>query len=580
MAERCTLLARNKASSSSYVKRKYRYSCIRSKGVLIVLLWGLLMTTVIVITGALSNVFISDFSYIIFAVIGLYYLFYPLLGLLGEKWMRYRVMIIGSIIICFGFITVLISLLFVYMKSVQSTQAVIIALVVSCPYFLGQGIFGANVIQFGTDQLQFAPSEELSSFVYWFLYLYYFPLGLILLMSSAVNSLAYNHTKYYVASVVFGCGSVIIVVALFSACCFKRHLVIEPSQNNNPVKLILKVMRYAWIHKQPVRRSAFTYGEPPPSRLDLGKQRYGGPFTTVQVEDVKTFLYILSILLGTFGYGLLDTTKASLSHKYMSVAQRNGRYSFMESILLIYPLTIPYCVVSVAVLIHQFIIVPYFSRYIPSMLKRIWIGLVAMLLQLVITVVISFMMSYDIKNTLINGTTSAGFVYNICLDLDRNNTILESDNFTLPYYVMALPQFITGISIFLVHFTSFEFILAQGPRSMQGLLIGVWFMHLSIYSMQLTLSSSSLSCYCEYYLVTMSLVLISIIAYTIAAYKYKYRQRNELSDVNERIIITQYTERQLDREDRKSEDEFSFCIVSNENNHNKSEDLFIINTAS
>ena len=536
------------------------------------------MTTVIVITGALSNVFISDFSYIIFAVIGLYYLFYPLLGLLGEKWMRYKVMMVGTIMICAGFILVLITLFFVYMKSVNSTQAVIIALDISCPYFLGQGIFGANVIQFGTDQLQFAPSEELSSFVYWFLYFYYFPLALILLMSSAVNSLAYKHIKYYVASVVFGCGSVIITVALFSACCFKRHLVIEPSQHNNPVKLICKVMRYTWTHKHPVNRSAFTYGEPPPSRLDLGKQRYGGPFTTIQVEDIK-LLYILSILLGIFGYGLLDTTKASLSHQYLSVAQRNGTYSFMESIVLIYPLTIPYCVISVAVPIHQFVIVSFFSRYIPSMLKRIWIGLVAMLVQLVTTVVISFMMSHDIKNIFINRTD--GFTDNICLDLSGNNTILESDIFTLPYYVMALLQFITGISIFLVHFTAFEFILAQGPRTMQGLLIGVWFMHLSIYSMQLTLSSSSLSCYCEYYLVTMSLVLISVNIYTIAAYKYKYRQRNELSDVNERVIITQYIERQLDREDQKTGDEFSFCIVSYESNHNKSEDLLsTINTAS
>ena len=398
-------------------------------------------------------------------------------------------------------------------------------------------------------------------------------------MTSAVNSLAYKHTKYYVASVVFGCGSVIIAVASFSACCFKRHLVIEPSQHNNPVKLIWRVMRYAWTHKHPVRRSAFTYGEPPPSRLDLGKQRYGGPFTTIQVEDVKTFLYILSILLGIFGYGLLDTTKASLFRQYLNVAHRNGTYSFMESILLIYPLTIPYCVVSVAVPVHQLVIVPFFSRYIPSMLNRIWIGLVTMLIQLVVTVVISFMMSHNIKNTFIN--TTDGFTDNICLELGGNNTILESDIFTLPYYVMALPQFITGISIFLVHFTSFEFILAQGPRTMQGLLIGVWFMHLSIYSMQLTLSSSSLSCYCEYYLVTLSLVLISIIIYTIAAYKYKYRQRNELSDVNERVIITEYTERQLDREDRKTEDKFSFCIVSNENNHNKSEDLlFTIGTAS
>ena len=75
-------------------------------------------------------------------------------------------------------------------------------------------------------------------------------------------------------------------------------------------------MRYAWTHKQLVRRSAFTYGELPPSRLDLCKERYGGPFTTVQVEDVKSFFYILSIVLGTFGYGFIDI-KSKISDQYL-----------------------------------------------------------------------------------------------------------------------------------------------------------------------------------------------------------------------------------------------------------------------
>ena len=61
----------------------------------------------------------------------------------------------------------------------------------------------------------------------------------------------------------------------------------------------------------------------------------------------------------------------------------------------------------------------------------------------------------------------------------------------------------------------------------------------------LTLSSSWWGCHWEYYVVKSSVVLISVIVYTIAAYKYKYRQRNELSDVNERLIIAEYTERQL-----------------------------------
>ena len=51
-----------------------------------------------------------------------------------------------------------------------------------------------------------------------------------------------------------------------------------------------------------------------PSRLDLGKSRYGGPFTTEQVEDVKTVFRVFSLGLTTlFAYGFF--TALSISRK-------------------------------------------------------------------------------------------------------------------------------------------------------------------------------------------------------------------------------------------------------------------------
>ena len=56
------------------------------------------------------------------------------------------------------------------------------------------------------------------------------------------------------------------------------------------LKLIFRVLKFAAKHKAPVNRSALTYWEEDiPSRIDLGKSKYGGPFTTEQVEDVKTY---------------------------------------------------------------------------------------------------------------------------------------------------------------------------------------------------------------------------------------------------------------------------------------------------
>ena len=62
-----------------------------------------------------------------------------------------------------------------------------------------------------------------------------------------------------------------------------------------------RVTKFAYQHKVPVHRSAFTYCEDElPSGLDLGKSKYGGPFTTEEVEDVKAFYGILKVLLNSF----------------------------------------------------------------------------------------------------------------------------------------------------------------------------------------------------------------------------------------------------------------------------------------
>ena len=89
---------------------------------------------------------------------------------------------------------------------------------------------------------------------------------------------------------------VYLSVALSSMLMFNHWLVKEPV-TQNPFKLVYSVIRYAIKHKHPECRSAFTYCEDePPSRIDFGKSKYGGPFTTEQVEDVKTFLRLIHII--------------------------------------------------------------------------------------------------------------------------------------------------------------------------------------------------------------------------------------------------------------------------------------------
>ena len=85
---------------------------------------------------------------------------------------------------------------------------------------------------------------------------------------------------------------------------YKRHLNVD-HVGHSPFTMIYKIVKYAWQHKCPVNRSAFTYWENDiPSRIDLGKNKYGGPFTNEEVEDTKTFFCILLLLFSLLGLHL------------------------------------------------------------------------------------------------------------------------------------------------------------------------------------------------------------------------------------------------------------------------------------
>ena len=91
---------------------------------------------------------------------------------------------------------------------------------------------------------------------------------------------------------------VLFLSILLLISCWKRRWFHSEPGHHNPYKTVYDVIKFSKSHKHPLHRSAFTYCDNYiPSRLDFAKERFGGPFTTEQVEDVKTFLRILLVLL-------------------------------------------------------------------------------------------------------------------------------------------------------------------------------------------------------------------------------------------------------------------------------------------
>ena len=92
----------------------------------------------------------------------------------------------------------------------------------------------------------------------------------------------------------------IVLVSMF----FISHkwLIIEP-ESPQSITTIYRVLKFAAKHKAPLNCSAFTYwDENIPSRINLGKSKYGGPYTSEQVEDIKTImrLFVITSLFALF----------------------------------------------------------------------------------------------------------------------------------------------------------------------------------------------------------------------------------------------------------------------------------------
>ena len=240
----------------------------------------------------------------------------------------------------------------------------------------------------------------------------------------------------------------------------RNWLVIEPV-SQNPLKAVYSVLKYAATHKHPVRRSALTYWEEDiPSRIDLGKSKYGGPFTTEQVEDVKTFfrLLLMSVAISFFVYPLFlfgDSMNMFASHfQWLSAAHSKDCYSALLNFHTFY-----YVVVVLGIPLYELAIYPLARNWIPSTLKRVGIGAFATI------IVASVALTVDmVGHAHTNATVECMFVEN-----SASSSVLD-----INYFWIDIPlSIVLGIEAVSLHVALLEFLCAQAPYTMKGLIIGL-----------------------------------------------------------------------------------------------------------
>ena len=130
-------------------------------------------------------------------------------------------------------------------------------------------------------------------------------------------------------------------------------LIIEPKSPQS-LRPFYQVVKFAAKHNAPLNCSALTYWEEDvPSRMDLGKSRYGGPFTTEQVEDVKTILRLLTISIPMWVIAI------ALSLQPRIVAQDGNNFTVISK----FTYNIGWCSIF-GTLTHEFVIYPVVGLFL------------------------------------------------------------------------------------------------------------------------------------------------------------------------------------------------------------------------
>ena len=391
--------------------------------------------------------------------------------------------------------------------------------------YAGAVIFFTNIVQFGLEQMPDASSDAMTAYITWMVIVTFLGQGTLNLTRALLVNIV-NFDNKPTSSKINTVSSIVLCGFLSIAMCSKflfGHWLIDHRQNHHPLKTVYRVLKFAKQHKYPVNRSAFTYWEEEiPSRIDLGKTKYGGPFTTEEVEDVKTFFRILAVLTVIFVFTIVTVVLQQLHEPFRFYTDYPARiiYSlhgyFTAAIFLIYEY-----------IVHPCIKIRCFRL---SMLKTIGLCM----LWEVLTVVILFVYAIVKEVGLIDYSSITS----------REHRAIE-----------IVWQWIYEINLFIFVKSILQFLYSQTPEQMKGIILACTSFTIPIFT---AITSESFKCsqhkYCRVSVtsVALPLSLLVFVVYCCVARRYKRRERDE--PCNERAIIEEIYGRHVEHNSIEEQD--------------------------
>ena len=502
---------------------------------------------------------------------------YPLCGWITEIFSQHKLIIkcsfimslIGSVFLLFG------TLMFAFSFGFLTIVGLVIAMFMN---LAGLAMFESNAIQFGMDQMLDASSDQLSSFIHWYFWCSH--VGQLLVYYGCVTVIAYSrdckiHLDDYRHNFNFHSGLSLVllsglqttatIIGLVASNGIKQH----NQSSRNPIKLIYKVLKYSYQHKYPERRSAFTYWENDiPSRIDLGKDKYGGPFTYEQVEDVKTLFRLSLLILSTFGFHILGEGY-SLTYHIMNTYGCPSAVPFYA--VIANPTQFTLIVVLIGIPAVQ-VVKKYFSFFHSHSLTKLWFGLLLSaaiealhpLYALLLEQKAFYFHCHEAgihsgyNRTLLQKCFLANIntVTNTTCSHFCHDPTISTEQYKI--YLAMIPLILYGLTYLLIFMTTLEFISAQSPNSMKGLLIGIWYSTQSIRCLVADILDKNPAWldtqpWTIYHGIKGVGIILSLLLYSLLYKCYHYRERNET--INEQYMIEQQYEEELRR--NESEDSSS-----------------------
>ena len=505
----------------------YKLRKVKNKGAILVLIQNFLITSVI--NGPLTQ-------YDITACVSLiaFGLTLPVAGWLADAHVGRFKMIRCSIWIMW-IATVFVTVSSVIVQLIEGYSSVIskIQLLLHAFLAVGFGGYGANIIQFGMDQLHDASTTEITSFIVWYVWTI-LSSGVLLDVISACLSVQYMAIRPLLL-----CAN--LTLALTLSLCYSDQLIKEPVKHNS-FKLIYKIIKYAVKNKYPIQRSAFTYCEDElPCRIDFGKTKYGGPFTTEQVEDVKTFLRVLPVMIvGGALFGVIISSNY-LQNKLKEITfedsvESEGMRKCNSDVILTH--SIDHNIIFILLIaLHEVILYPVFHRCFPRLksLQKIFIGMVLQLVKVIILMAFEIVSQHNYH--LMNSNVTIPCLFH------ADHGILSD---TFDYYWMVVPDFISSFSIMICLIGSMEYISAQVPYFMKGLAVGITYSSFLLsgailFVLSIPLGNNNLGASCGFWYIFLLIVMeIGMCVVLMALMKcYKKRTRQDVLP-NEHIFAERH----------------------------------------